>query len=138
MYGCEKAYPGVSGEWATSDGGTRVGEWIEFTYSPPVAILNFVYKNRAVETQSNKKVKITFSDGSEEEVDLNVGVTKTRMAKSGISSARIEVLEVYHEVHNGGKVWFETGKLLYKANSKLNRWLKHQSTLSKKFLHKIN
>ena len=123
---CENAY-GAHGafaangnshtEWATR--GEGVGSWIELDFQEPIYINSMMYINRAY-GEANRRVKLTFSDGSSQEPDQDLWrppnyqpgwaeEAETREKSTvplngvGTSSVKIEVLEVWSINNNGAR-----------------------------------
>ena len=62
------------------------------------------YKNRANPAEANKQIQLEFSDGTTQNVNLNIDETTVDILNTnGINSIRLTVLDVYNTMNNGAK-----------------------------------
>ena len=94
-------YLDKSRDWGTNREG--VGSWIQLNFDGLYDISSFYYQNRADATKANKKVQLNFSDGSSEQIELNLDITDVMITfRKNIEFVRILVLEVYGEDNING------------------------------------
>ena len=115
-YSCDNAFDGAQAAqgsandagiaWATR--GEGVGSWIEATFAQPVTINTMMYANRdahASGSESNRDVRLTFSDGSYADVAgiSAVGSSTHAFPATLTSTVRVTVRAVHGAVNNGAE-----------------------------------
>jgi hypothetical protein len=108
-YGCRNAFDGKDETaWATD--GEGPGAWISATLegSWDITAVTILQKGH---DELNKRLKLTFSDGSNQVVDLPQTISEQTIELTPVrtSSVRIEVLDVYGTLHNGARTILFTG-----------------------------
>lgn len=103
---CRYAYDGrLSTAWATN--GEGVGAWILLNFNQEYYVSRMTFTNRESQWEANRRVKLTFSDGSTQElsIDLAKGLVPTtiQFEPRATTSIRVEITAVWFHFNNGAK-----------------------------------
>merc|ERR1719174_3400280 len=106
-YRCQAAFNGVHKDggghsWATR--GQGVGSWIKANFAKKYTLTKFQYMQRNCKCEHNRRIRLTFSDGSSQEFELkqdNGLQTLTLQKTVATTSVTIKVLSQWSKVNNG-------------------------------------
>ena len=99
-----KAFNDQIGEWASKSQG--VGSWIQANFEAIFNVTKFQYKQRVCECEWNKGIRLTFSDGSYQDFELqNEASLQTFILRKPVVTRYVEVkvLSEYSRVNNGAR-----------------------------------
>ena len=98
-WGCAQPYNDVgNGDYASN--GEGVGLWIEYQFANAYDLTRMFFGNRG-SGEANSHVRLTFLDGSEELIDLNLTIADLDVKST--TSVRLIVTQVYGTKNNGAR-----------------------------------